>query len=114
MSAGGLFTLYSYHTLYVVETVCKQFINGSVPVGFSLNSGFDTGDDSWLSGGSSLAGGHTVQKMPAGIQVLRGWRGGGVRGAQVELRVTVSFSPCSGTCSYETKKQAFFFCSRGK
>ena len=62
MSAGGLFTLYSYHTLYVVETVCKQFINGSVPFGYSLNSGFDTGNDSWLSSGSSLAGGHTCSE----------------------------------------------------
>lgn len=67
MSAGGLFTLYSYHTLYVVETVCKQFINGSVPFGYSLNSGFDTGNDSWLSSGSSSqAGGQPAQKSSAG------------------------------------------------
>lgn len=33
------------------ETVCKQFVNGSVPFGFSLNSGFDTGNDSWFSRG---------------------------------------------------------------
>lgn len=69
MSAGGLFTLYSYHTLYVVETVCKQFINGSVPFGYSLNSGFDTGYDSWLSSGSSSqAGGHTCSEKLRGGQ----------------------------------------------
>lgn len=33
------------------ETVCKQLVNGSVPFGFSLNSGFDTGNDSWFSRG---------------------------------------------------------------
>lgn len=26
-----------------IKTVCKQFINGSVPFDYSLNSGFDTG-----------------------------------------------------------------------
>lgn len=30
------------------ETVCKQFINGSVPFDYSLNSGFDK-YDSWFS-----------------------------------------------------------------
>lgn len=38
------------------ETVCKQFINGSVPFGYSLNSGFDTGNDSWLSSGAWQVG----------------------------------------------------------
>lgn len=38
------------------ETVCKQFINGSVPFGFSLNSGFDTGNDSWFSSGARQVG----------------------------------------------------------
>ena len=100
MSAGGLFTLYSYHTLYVVETVCKQFINGSVPFGYSLNSGFDTGNDSWLSSGSSLAGGHTWSENACRYTgtpwVVGGW---GVRVTQVEISVTFYFSPCSGTGS---------------
>lgn len=38
------------------ETVCKQFINGSVPVSYSLISGFDTGNDSWFSSGAWLVG----------------------------------------------------------
>lgn len=64
---GGLFTLYRYHTLF--ETVCKQFINGSVPFGYSLNSGFDTGNDSWFSSGAWQVG-TPVQKMPAGTGAL--------------------------------------------
>lgn len=44
------------------ETVCKQFVNGSVPFGcfffFSLNSGFDTGNDSWFSRGACQEGAH--------------------------------------------------------
>lgn len=48
------------------ETVCKQFVNGSVPFGFSLNSGFDTGNDSWFSRGC-----------------LSGRRGKGVGGAHL-------------------------------
>lgn len=59
------------------ETVCKQFINGSVPFGYSLNSGFDTGYDSWFSSGAWQVG-TPVQKMPAGTGALwvgesRGW-----------------------------------------
>lgn len=46
------------------ETVCKQFINGSVRFGYSLNSGFDTGNDSWFSSGAWQVG-TPVQKMPA-------------------------------------------------
>lgn len=46
------------------ETVCKQFINGSVPFSYSLNSGFDTGNDSWFSSGAWQVG-TPVQKMPA-------------------------------------------------
>lgn len=62
------------------ETVCKQFINGSVPFGYSLNSGFDTGNDSWFSSGAWQVG-TPVQKMPAGTGALwvgesRGGRGG--------------------------------------
>lgn len=56
------------------ETVCKQFVNGSVPFGFSLNSGFDTGNDSWFSrgclsgrrGGREGGGGTPVQKHTPG------------------------------------------------
>lgn len=64
------------------ETVCKQFINGSVPFGYSLNSGFDTGNDSWFSSGAWQVG-TPVQKMPAGTGAL--WVGesrgvGGPRG----------------------------------
>lgn len=51
------------------ETVCKQFINGSVPFGYSLNSGFDTGNDSWFSSGAWQVG-TPVQKMPAGTGAL--------------------------------------------
>lgn len=51
------------------ETVCKQFINGSVPFGYSLNSGFDTGNDSWFSSGAWQVG-TSVQKMPAGTGAL--------------------------------------------
>lgn len=65
------------------ETVCKQFINGSVPFGYSLNSGFDTGNDSWFSSGAWQMG-TPVQKMPAGTGSLwvgesRGPRGRGYR-----------------------------------
>lgn len=52
------------------ETVCKQFINGSVPFGYSLNSGFDTGNDSWLSSGAWQVGTPDRKKTPAGVQVL--------------------------------------------
>lgn len=51
------------------ETVCKQFINGSVPFGYSLNSGFDTGNDSWFSSGAWQVC-TPVQKMPAGTGAL--------------------------------------------
>lgn len=54
------------------ETVCKQFINGSVPFGYSLNSGFDTGNDSWFSSGAGQVG-TPVQKMPAGYRCSVGW-----------------------------------------
>lgn len=39
------------------ETVCKQLINGSVPIDYSLNSGFDTNIRAGLV--MMLAGGHT-------------------------------------------------------
>lgn len=32
-----------FTTIIPIKTVCKQFINGSVPFDYSLNSGFDTG-----------------------------------------------------------------------
>lgn len=39
-SEGG----YLHFTAIIpIKTVCKQFINGSVPFDYSLNSGFDTG-----------------------------------------------------------------------
>lgn len=50
------------------ETVCKQFVNGSVPFGFSLNSGFDTGNDSWFSRGclsGRRGGAHTCPETHA-------------------------------------------------
>lgn len=56
------------------ETVCMQFINGSVPFGYSLNSGFDTGNDSWFSSGAWQVG-TPVQKMPSGTGALGGSRG---------------------------------------
>lgn len=61
------------------ETVCKQFINGSVPFGYSLNSGFDTGNDSWFSSGAWQVG-TPVQKMPAGTGAL--WVGESTGGTQ--------------------------------
>ncbi|TMS17689.1 hypothetical protein E3U43_001758 [Larimichthys crocea] len=61
------------------ETVCKQFINGSVPFGYSLNSGFDTGNDSWFSSGACQVG-TPVQKMPAGTGAL--WLGESAGGPQ--------------------------------
>lgn len=51
------------------ETVCKQFINGSDPFSYSLNSGFDAGNDSWFSSGAWQVG-TPVQKMPAGTGAL--------------------------------------------
>ncbi|KAK6298415.1 hypothetical protein J4Q44_G00314700 [Coregonus suidteri] len=51
-----------------------QFINGSVPFGYSLNSGFDTGNDSWFSSGAWQVG-TPVQKMPSGTGALGGSRG---------------------------------------
>lgn len=68
------------------ETVCKQFINGSVPFGYSLNSGFDTGYDSWFSSGAWQVG-TPVQKMPAGTGAL--WVGES-RG-DPEVLFTISF-----------------------
>ena len=53
------------------ETVCKQFINGSVPFGYSLNSGFDTGNDSWFSSGAWQVT-HLFRKCLQ-VQVLCGW-----------------------------------------
>ena len=70
------------------ETVCKQFINGSVPFGYSLNSGFDTGNDSWFSSGAWQVG-TPVQKMPAGTGAL--WvgesGGGGTQRCRLPLPV---------------------------
>lgn len=54
---GGLLGAYLHCTATTpFETVCKQLINGSVPFGFSLNSGFDTGNDSWFSSGAWQVG----------------------------------------------------------
>lgn len=39
------------------------------PFGYSLNSGFDTGNDSWFSSGAWQVG-TPVQKMPAGTGAL--------------------------------------------
>lgn len=58
-----------------------QFINGSVPFGYSLNSGFDTGNDSWFSSGAWQVG-TPVQKMPA----CTGVRGGGGQRARAYRR----------------------------
>lgn len=64
------------------ETVCKQFVNGSVPFGFSLNSGFDTGNDSWFSRGACReVGGGGAHLSRNTHQVLCGrerarWEGG--------------------------------------
>lgn len=50
---GDLLGAYLHCTATIpFETVCKQFINGSVPFSYSLNSGFDTGYDSWFSSGA--------------------------------------------------------------
>lgn len=66
------------------ETVCKQFINGSVPFSYSLNSGFDTGNDSWFSTGAWQVG-TPVQKCLQ-VQVLCGWQ----RAGDPEVEVTTS------------------------
>lgn len=48
----------------------KQSVyNGSVPFEYSLNSSFDTGNDSWLSSGAWQVG-PPVQKMLAGTDAL--------------------------------------------
>lgn len=62
------------------ETVCKQFVNGSVPFGFSLNSGFDTGNDSWFSRGACQEGrGDTCPETHTRCSA-----GGKMEGAQVK------------------------------
>lgn len=99
-SAGGLFTLYSYHTLW--NSLQAVYINGSVPFGYSLNSGFDTGNDSWFSSGAWQVG-TPVQKMPAGTGAL--WVGeskGGGRTQRSRLPLPV------GSGSLERKKQNSF------
>lgn len=63
-----------------IETVCKQFVNGSVPFGFSLNSGFDTGNDSWFSRGclsGRRGGAHTCPETHARRSAGRRARGEG-------------------------------------
>lgn len=77
-SAGGAYLHCTATTPF--ETVCKQFINGSVPFGYSLNSGFDTGNDSWFSSGAWQVG-TPVQKNACRLQVFCGWeRAGWPRG----------------------------------
>ncbi len=82
------------------ETVCKQFINGSVPFGYSLNSGFDTGNDSWFSSGAWQVG-TPVQKMPAGTGAL--WVGES-RGTQ---RSRLPLPVGSGSLRRRKKKNPF-------
>lgn len=63
---GRLFTLYSYHTLWnSLQAVYKWLCSLRI----SLNSGFDTGNDSWFSSGAWQVG-TPVQKMPAGTGAL--------------------------------------------
>lgn len=83
------------------ETVCKQFVNGSVPFGFSLNSGFDTGNDSWFSRGclSGRRGGTPVQKHTPGALRAGESERGGPTGQRPPLPVG------SGTQSSKKKKK---------
>lgn len=59
------------------ETVCRQFINGSVPFGYSLNSVFffflTQVNDSWFSSGAPGRWVTPVQKNACRLQVLMGW-----------------------------------------
>lgn len=84
------------------ETVCKQFINGSVPFGYSLNSGFDTGNDSWFSSGAWQVG-TPVQKMPAGTGALWVGESRGPRGLRLPLPVG------SGSLRGQKKKKIYIY-----
>lgn len=68
------------------KTVCKQFINGSVPFGYSLNSGFDTGNDSWFSSGAWQVG-TPVQKNACMYRCSVGGREQGTQRSELPLPV---------------------------
>lgn len=87
------------------KTVCKQFINGSVPFGYSLNSGLDTGNDSWFSSGAWQVG-TPVQKNACMYRCSVGGREQGTQRSELPLPV--------GSSSQRRKKKSHCACQKSE